>query len=105
VWLKIFTSAMLLITVILMVGRPILVGPLPHRPAKRSELLVYSERALAFTGMLIVSLSSAGVGSIVLVRRANAEYRRLSMENMQVMLEGAIEDHKKKIEDTNESAS
>ena len=98
-WLKLFTTAMLLITLLLLIERPAIVGPVPHRPAKRLEALAYSERALAFTGVLIVSITSAGVGSILLVRRANEEYRQLSMANMQALIEGTIEDHKKKASD------
>jgi len=85
---------MLLVTLGLMITRPIIVGPTPHRPVKRLEALAYSERALGFTALLIVSLVGAGVGAIKLVRLANAEYRRLAMENMQSLIEGAIEDHK-----------
>jgi hypothetical protein len=95
VWLKLFTALMLLVTVMLLVERPVLVGPLPPRGAKRLERLAYSEEALAYTGSLIVSITAAGIGSIVLVRRANAEYRRLSMENLEALIEGAIDDHKK----------
>ena len=94
--LKLFTTVMLLVTVGLLIFRPEIVGSIPHRPAKRAEALAYSERALAFTGMLILSLTCAGVGSIVLVRRANEEYRRMSVENMQALIDGTLEYHKKK---------
>ena len=87
---------MLLATLMLLFERPLIVGPLPHRPAKRLEALAYSKKALMFTGMLLVTLTSAGVGSIVLVRRAKAEYQRLSVENMQALIKGTIEDHKSK---------
>jgi hypothetical protein len=93
---------MLLITLGLMLTRPIIIGPAPHRPAKRLEALAYSERALGFTVLLILAISGAGYGSIMLVRRANEEYRRLAMENMQSLIEGAIEDHKQKAEDQHE---
>jgi len=78
--------------IILMLTRPLLVGPVPHRPATRAQALVYSERALAFTSVLIVSLVAAGWGAIRLVSAAKAEYRHRSMENMQAMIEAAIVD-------------
>ena len=73
-----------------------------HRWSKRKEALAYSKKALAFTGMLLVTLTSAGVGSIVLVRRAKAEYQRQSIENMQALIQGTIEDHKSKSGDKDE---
>ncbi|MDR3691715.1 MAG: hypothetical protein P4L46_20215 [Fimbriimonas sp.] len=87
---------MLAATLALLIERPSIVGPLPHRPATRAAALAFSKRALAFTGALIVSITSAGVGSIVLVRRANAEFRRQSLENMKSLIDGTIEDHKRK---------
>ncbi len=87
---------MLGITLVLLIERPVLIGKIPARPAKRIEVLAYSKRALAFTGFLIVAVSCAGVGSIVLVRRANAEFRRQSLENMKSLVDGTIDDHKKK---------
>ena len=101
-WLKLLTTVMLLATLMLLLERPIIVGPLPLRPAKRKEALAYSKKALAFTGMLLVTLTSAGVGSIVLVRRAKAEYQRQSIENMQALIQGTIENHKSKSGDKDE---
>lgn len=85
---------MLILTVVLTLNRPALVGPLPKHPVKRADALQYSERALVFTVALLGTLIGAGVGSIVLVRQANKEYRRLAMENMQSLIEGAIADQK-----------
>jgi len=92
VWLRLFTTVMLLVTLGLMLTRPLIVGPPPHRPAKRVEALVYSERALGFTVLLIVSVVGAGYGAIKLARLAKEEYRRLAMENMQALIKGALED-------------
>ena len=94
--LKLFTGLMLLATLALLLFRSQIVGPVPHRSAKRSVALAYAKRDLGFTGMLLVTLTGAGIGSIVLVRRANAEYRRMSMENMQALIEGTIRDHQEK---------
>ena len=93
-WLKLFTTVMLVLTLVLTLNRPALVGPLPKHPVKRADALRYSERALVFTVVLLGTLMGAGVGSIVLVRRANQEYKRLAMENMQALIEGAIADQK-----------
>ncbi len=97
-WLRLFTTAMLFGALALMVGRSVIVGPLPHKPVKRIEALHYSQRALAFTTVLIVTLVGAGVGAIKLVRIANQEYRDRAMQNMQAMIEGAIADHKRTAE-------
>ena len=91
-WLRFFTASMLLVTLALMLARPIIVGPAPHRPAKRMEARAYSERALGFTVVLIVSVVAGGVGAIKLARIAREEYRRLAMENMQALIEGALKD-------------
>lgn len=96
-WLKLLVTLFLLGTLGLLVARPILVGPNPQRQDKRAVKLAFSERALAFTGALILTLSGAGVGAIVLVRRANEEYRLLAMENMKSLIEGAITDHQKNV--------
>ena len=101
-WLKIFTSTMLVLTVLLTLNRPALVGPLPKHPVKRADALHYSERALVFTVALLGTLVGGGVGSIVLVRQANKEYRRLAMENMQSLIEGAIADQKQMAEKSDE---
>ena len=93
--LKIFVTTMIVATVVLWICRPIILGPIPHRPATKRAVLVYSERALGFVGLLIVTVTGAGVGSIVLVRRAKRDYQELAMANMQSLIEGAIEDHKK----------
>jgi len=95
--LKLFTGLMLLATLALLVFRNQIVGPVPQRSAKRAVTLAYAERDLAFTGLLIVTLTCAGIGSIVLVRRANAEYRRLALENMQELIEGTIRDQQSKV--------
>ena len=91
-WLKALTTLMLVLTLALMLCRPLIVGPAPHRPAKRAAALAYSERALGFTVLLIVFVVGAGYGSIKLARQAKEEYRRLAMENMQALIEGAIKD-------------
>ncbi len=102
-WLKLFTTVMLLATLCLLLTRPIIIGPMPHRPATRHAVLVYSERALAFTGAIILTITGAGVGAIVLVRRANAEFRRLALENIENLIEGTVKDHQQKAEPKNES--
>src|ERR1019366_5398938 len=91
-WLRIFTTVMLLFTLGLMLTRPIIVGPPPHRPAKRIEPLRYTQRALRFTVLLILSVAGAGYGAIKLTRIAREEYRRLALENMQALIEGALRD-------------
>lgn len=93
---------MLALTLGLMLTRPIIVGPLPHRSAKRVEALRYAERSLGFTIALIISIVGSGAGAIKLVRDANREYRRLAMENMQALIDGAIDDQKQKQEKSNE---
>ena len=93
---------MLILTVLLTLNRPTLVGPLPKHPVKRADALRYSERALVFTVALLGTLVGGGVGSIVLVRQANKEYRRLAMENMQSLIEGAIADQKQMAEKSDE---
>jgi hypothetical protein len=96
---------MFVLTLALMLVRPLIVGPTPHRPVKRAEALVYSERALGFTVLLILSVVGAGYGSISLVRIAKEEYRRLAAENMQAMIEGALRDQARQAEKDHEQAT
>ncbi len=90
--LKAVTIAMILWTLATVIVGPVWVGPPPHRPAKRPVVLAYSERALVFTTLLIVGIAGAGYGSVQMLRRAKDEYRRLSMENMQALIEASIKD-------------
>ncbi len=94
---------MLLATISLMIARPLIVGPTPHHPAKRAQALAYSERALGFTALLILTVTGAGLGAIKLTRLAKEEYRRQAQENMQALIQGAIADREAKANVGNES--
>lgn len=93
---------MLALTLLLMVGRGVIVGPTPQKHAKRAEALAYSERLLAFTGLLLLSVSASGYGAIRVFRAAKEEYRRQAEENIRAMIEGALQDKAKKAEKQNE---
>jgi hypothetical protein len=96
VWLRAFTTTMLIATLALMLTRPLIVGPPPHRPAKRAEALAFSQRALFFTGMLIVTVAGAGYGAIKLTRIAKEEYRRQAVENMKALIASTIAEEGKR---------
>jgi len=89
------------LTLALMVGRPLIVGPKPQRPVKRLEALAYTERALTFTVLLIGFITATGVGAILQVRVAKEEYRKLAAQNMKAMIEGALNDKSKRAKEQN----
>jgi len=97
--LKIFTTAALLLGFGLLVSWPWTLGPRPPKGAPRAEFTAYSRRAAIYLGGLLLSVTSSGVGALLIMRQVKEDYRRQSIRNMEGLVESTREDHMRKQSD------
>lgn len=60
----------------------------PHRSAPLPVRRAYLSQLAWHTGGLVVVLVGAGVGAVLIVRQARAEYRAEAMRNLRTLIEG-----------------
>jgi len=73
----------------------VLVG-LPAKHAPKAELAAYAHTALIWFWALIISFFSTTVFAALVVRQTREEYLEESAENLRSLVEGTLEDHRKK---------
>jgi hypothetical protein len=98
--LKVWTTVSLATGLILLMMWPWLLGPYPPKQSTR-ELRSYSVRFVAFVALDLLAFAGAGIGAALLTRRAREEYRELSRENFEALIESTRQDHQAK-QDTSE---
>ncbi len=77
-------------------GVPFVLSQRPGPGTPRKERVAYLQRLLYYSGVLVGSMVCAGVGSVLIVRNARADYRDETMQNMKLLVEGTLEDHRQK---------
>jgi hypothetical protein len=97
--LKIFTSIVLVIGVVMLVAWPTLLGPRPGAEAGLEVNRAYAYRFVAYISTLVGLLVLSGISSLLIMRRVSAEYREHATENMRSLIEAAREDARAKRED------
>jgi len=85
-----------LTTVFLVLGFGLMLsGPWIVRRPPTMTRKAYAQRAALYVEGLLVAIIGSGAGAYILVRRAKAEYREQSLQNMQSMLEATRADQLK----------
>ncbi len=90
--LKALTGVLIGLGIVIMLGWPVLVGIPPKRQSSLQVKRGFVIRTVTAMSLLVVSVAGAGVGSVILLRRAREEYRQQAMANMRDLIEGARED-------------
>ncbi len=97
--IKIFTSVMMLVCLLLLVGWPVLLGERPGARATLAANKEYAVRFVSYLSFMVFALVLAGVGAIGVLRTTTAEYKAQQMENMRELIEASMADHEKKSHD------
>ncbi len=95
--LKRWTTALAVWTAVLMVMWPIIVG-VPPIDATRRVKARYALRAQVYVPVLLLSLLGTAICSIYVARAARERYLAESAENLRQLIEGTLQDHRKKSE-------
>lgn len=96
--LKIAFWAFVVLTVALLGAYPVVVG-VPPRNAPRKVLREFAVRNTIYFPALLVGFLGSAVTAILVVRQTKLEYARESAENLRALIEGTLNDHRKKSED------
>ncbi|HTQ12043.1 MAG TPA: hypothetical protein VMI31_18415 [Fimbriimonadaceae bacterium] len=83
------------LTAVLLVGWPFFAG-LPRKGAPRSVVAVYASRNEIWLAALVLSFLLLAVFAAMVVRRTRQEYAQESAENLRRLVEGTLEDHRKR---------
>ena len=92
-WLKLFTTAMLIAGFTLLVAWPWAVGPKPLLGAPHSAYRQYGKRSTIYMSGLLITFAGSGLGAYLLLRRVREEYRDSMQENLESLIEGTLDDH------------
>jgi hypothetical protein len=94
-WLKLFTTAMMVFAVAILFLSGMIVGHKPPASSPRAEKIAYLRRSAVYVGAEGLSLIGALVGAWMIVRRAKADFRAHTEQNFKSLLEGTLRDHGK----------
>lgn len=89
--LKAATTCLLVIGLVCLLLGPVLLG---RRPTERRALAIYSVRFSAYLTLTTTCFLGAAIGSVMLVRRARERYRAEVRENLDDLIEGALNAHR-----------
>lgn len=93
--LKVLTTAFMVLSLALLLGMPWMLRSRP-KDGDRREVVAFARRLLVYEGALVIALAATGITAILIVRRAREEYRKASHDNLQILLEGTLEAHRRK---------
>ncbi|HVT13912.1 MAG TPA: hypothetical protein VHE55_16740 [Fimbriimonadaceae bacterium] len=93
--LKALCWALAVFTFLLLIGWPVFVG-LPQRGASKPVLRQYLTRSEIWFTALMVSFLGTTVTAAFVVKQSREEYLEGSADNMRRLIEGTLEDHRKK---------
>lgn len=86
--MKIFTTACILIGVLMIVAWPWLLGPAPKRGQPKAEFLSYTQRSSAYLAGMCLCLVGSTVGSILIVRKTKRDYAEQTRDNIRKLVAG-----------------
>ncbi|MBC8064659.1 MAG: hypothetical protein H7Y17_07500 [Chlorobia bacterium] len=92
-WLKMFTTALMIFSVAMLFAYVWIVGPKPPSSAPRSAQIAYLRRGATYIGVEALALIGSVVGAYVIARRARKEYFEQSQRNMEALIEATLRDH------------
>jgi len=90
------------LTALILIGWPALAG-LPPKGAPRAVVAHYAARNEYWLAELVVSFLATAVFAALVVRQTRLEYAQESAENLRRLVEGTLEDHRKKSGSESES--
>lgn len=93
--LKVITTACLLMSLLLAILWPRMLNSRPPKGAPRTDIRRFAKQFLIYNTVVIVSLGGASIGAILIMRQAREEYRKLAKDNMKLMVEGTLHDHRR----------
>jgi hypothetical protein len=93
--LKVICCTLAAFTAVMMLGWPQFVG-LPPKHAPKPVLKAYAVRLTVSAGVLLISFFGTAVTAALVMRQTREEYLRESAENLKMLIEGTLQDHRKK---------
>jgi hypothetical protein len=93
--LKVACWAFAALTFAVLIGWPAIVGK-PPKGAPRRELKQYARKAEVAFGVMVGSFLVTTVLAGLVVRQYRQEFMQESAENLKMLVEGTLEDHRKK---------
>ena len=84
--MKLFTTACILIGVLMIVAWPWLLGPAPKRGQPKAKFLAYTQRSSAYLAGMCVCLVGSTVGSILIVRKTKRDYAEQTRDNLRKLV-------------------
>ena len=94
-FLKVLTTALVLLGLAMLLAMPFVVG---ERPAEHDRLALaqYGERTLAYFAVACFTWVAAAGCAVALMRRARREYLESQRENLSHLIEGTLKDHERR---------
>jgi uncharacterized membrane protein (DUF485 family) len=93
--LRVVTTVLMIAGLVLVFSFPWLVGPRPESASAR-DLESYTVRFGVYVMSLLILFFTTMVMAFIAIRRAQAEFRETSLQNMQELVEGTLRDHQQK---------
>lgn len=95
--LKAACWACAILTFFLLVGWPSFVG-LPPKKSTRAQLKAYAVKTEIYFAGLMLSFIGTTVFAALVVRQTRREVQEQTAENLRMLIEGTLQDHRKKSE-------
>ena len=93
--LKVLCWTLAFFTAFLLLAWPSLIG-LPPRGASRLALKRYAVQSTWYIGAIVISFLGTTICAALVVRNTRQDYVRDSAANLRSLIEGTLEDHRKK---------
>lgn len=93
--LKRWAAVTFLFSIVLMASWPLVLGRIP-KGASQHEMAVYAIRAQIYIAVVLLAWFITAVLAVFVMRAAREEYLRGSAEALRLLIEGTLDDHKKK---------
>lgn len=101
--LRIVTTGFLIFGVVLGLLWPVILGPKPSESAGKKALAEYAARGLIYFALLCVIFLALCMCAIWIMRQNRIEFERQRQENLKNLVEGSLNDHGKRSDDSSEA--
>lgn len=90
--LKLFTTLCLVAGMLMFLPYALLLKSPPGPDTPKAVRRGYAEELFLFNGVQLLCLVGAGVGAVLIVRKARAEYQEEAVRNMRSLIEASRKD-------------